>query len=62
MQKYFEQSRKQFYENEIRKMAPQLATILDTGSYSVELQKSRSGIKILKVLRVHEVVKKGEVN
>lgn len=51
----YEQSREKFFNEQILRMAPQIARILDSG-FSVELSKSRSGIKILKVLKIHEVV------
>ncbi len=53
----YKMPRRQFYENEIRKMAGQLASILDDG-YSVEIAKSRSGLKLFAVTRRYEIVKK----
>lgn len=58
----FEKSRKEFYETEIRNMAEQMAELLDKG-YSVEIGRSRSGLKLFTVNRKHEVVKrKGNMN
>lgn len=53
----YEQSRENFFNEQILRMAPQIARILDSG-FSVELSKSRSGLKITKVKRMHEVVAK----
>ena len=58
----YEKSRKEFYESEIHSMAEQIAEILDSG-YSVEVGKSRSGLKLFAVSRKHEVVRKrGNLN
>lgn len=58
----FEKSRKEFYENKIHNMADQLAELLDKG-YSIEVGRSRSGLKLFTVSRKHEVVKrKGNMN
>lgn len=58
----YEKSRKEFYETEIRNMAEQMAELLDKG-YSVEIGRSRSGLKLFTVSRKHEVVKrKGNLN
>lgn len=58
----YETTRKEFYESEIHNMAAQMAAILDEG-YSVEVGKSRSGLKLFRLSRKHEVVKrKGNVN
>jgi hypothetical protein len=58
----YEKSRGEFYESEIHSMAEQIAQILDSG-YSVEIGKSRSGLKLFAVSRKHEVVKrKGNLN
>lgn len=51
------ETRKEFYEREIHNMAKQCAEILDSG-YSVEVGKSRSGLKLFAVSRKHEVVRK----
>lgn len=54
----YEKTRKEFYESEIHSMAE----LLDKG-YSVEIGKSRSGLKLFAVSRRHEVVKrKGNMN
>ena len=58
----YEKSRKEFYEAEIHSMAEQLAEILDNGE-TVEISKSRSGLKLFGVKRRHEVVRKrGNLN
>lgn len=57
----YEKTRKEFYESEVHNMAEQIAEILDRG-YSVEIGKSRSGLKLFTVSRKHEVVKRGKVN
>lgn len=57
----YEKSRQQFYESEIYKMAEQLSEILDNG-YSVEISKSRSGLKIHSVSKKHVVVRRGSNN
>lgn len=57
----YEKTRKEFYESEVHNMAAQMAEILDKG-YSVEIGKSRSGLKLFTVSRKHEVVKRGKVN
>lgn len=57
----YKETRKEFYEREIHNMAAQIAEILDKG-YSVEIGKSRSGLKLFTVSRKHEVVKRGKVN
>lgn len=58
----YEKTRKEFYEREIHNMAAQMAEILDSG-YSVEVGKSRSGLKLFSVSRKHEVVRKrGNLN
>jgi hypothetical protein len=58
----YEKTRKEFYEREIHSMAEQMAELLDKG-YSVEIGKSRSGLKLFAVSRRHEVVKrKGNMN
>lgn len=54
----YEKTRRQFFEEEIHKMTSQLATILDDG-YTVEISRSRSGVKIFKVSRQHETIKRG---
>lgn len=50
-----EVTRKQFYEDKIHEMAAQAAQILDEGN-SLELARSRSGIKMFSVRRRHEVL------
>ena len=58
----YEKSRKEFYETEIHNMAEQMAELLDKG-YSVEIGRSRSGLKLFTVNRKHDVVKrKGNMN
>lgn len=51
------ETRKKFYEAEIHNMAAQLAEALDKGC-SVEIGKSRSGLKLFIVLRRHEVIRR----
>ena len=51
------ETRKKFYEAEIHNMAAQLAEALDKG-YSVEIGKSRSGLKLFIVSRRHEVIRR----
>lgn len=55
------ETRKEFYKTEVHNMAEQIAEILDKG-YSVEIGKSRSGLKLFTVSRKHEVVKRGKTN
>lgn len=55
----YEKTRQEFYEDEIHKMAAQIAEILDSG-YAVELAKSRSGIKLFSVSRKYQLVRKEE--
>lgn len=57
----YSKTRKEFYESEVHNMAAQIAEILDKG-YSVEIGKSRSGLKLFTVSRKHEIVKRGKVN
>lgn len=58
----YEKTRAEFYESEIHSMAEQIAELLDKG-YSVEIGRSRSGLKLFTVNRRHEVVKrKGNMN
>lgn len=58
----FEKSRKEFYESEVHDMAAQIAEIIDSGEM-VEISKSRSGLKLFRIKRRHEVVRKrGKVN
>lgn len=57
----YETARKEFYENEIHNMAAQVARILDEG-YSVEIGRSRHGLKLFTVSRKHEVRRKGNCN
>lgn len=52
--------RKRFYESELHRMAEQVAEILDKG-YTVEISQSRSGLKIFKVSRRYEVVKRNKI-
>jgi hypothetical protein len=53
----YEKTRAEFYEQEIHGMARQLSEILDRGC-SVELAKSRSGIKIFSVLKQHQIIRR----
>lgn len=53
----FEKSRKEFYESEVHDMAAQIAEIIDSGEM-VEISKSRSGLKLFRIKRRHEVVRK----
>lgn len=58
----YEKSRKEFYESEIHSMAAQIAEIIDSGEM-VEISKSRSGLKLFRIKRRHEVVRKrGNLN
>ncbi|MBD5521408.1 MAG: hypothetical protein HDR03_09350 [Lachnospiraceae bacterium] len=52
-----EKSRREFYEREIHNMAAQIAEIIDNGEM-VEISKSRSGLKLFRIKRRHEVVRK----
>lgn len=54
-------SKAQFYERKIHEMARQLGEILDEG-YCIELAESRSGLKIFRVYRRHEQVRRGKSN
>lgn len=54
-------TRQQCYENEVCNMSKQISQLLDSG-YSVEIAKSRSGLKLCKVLRKYEQVGKGGGN
>ena len=49
--------RKEFYEKSIIAMASQLAEILDSGE-AVEISRSRSGLKLIRAKRRHEVIRK----
>lgn len=51
--------RKEFYEQSIIAMASQLAEILDNGE-TVEISRSRSGLKLIRAKRRHEVIRKTE--
>jgi len=53
----YEKTRKEFYESEIHNMAEQCAELLDKG-YSIEIGKSRSGLKLFTVSRKHEVIRR----
>lgn len=53
-----DKTRQEFYEDEICNMARQISQLLDKG-YSVEICKSRSGLKIFKVSRKYEQIRKG---
>lgn len=53
----YSKTRKEFYETEIHNMAEHMAELLDRG-YSVEIGRSRSGLKLFTVNRKHEVVKR----
>ena len=52
-------TREEFYEGELHRIAKQIAEILDSG-YSVEICRSRSGLKLFAVTRRHEVVRREE--
>lgn len=52
------ETRKEFFENRLREIAPEIAEILDSG-YQVEICRSRSGLKIYSVSKKHHVIKKG---
>lgn len=54
----YEKSRQEFYEEELRQMARQISEILDSG-YSVEICRSRSGLKMYSCRKRHEVIRKG---
>lgn len=49
--------RKEFYKKSIIEMAEQLAEIIDNGEVA-ELSRSRSGVKLFRVKRRHEVIQK----
>lgn len=51
-------TRQQCYENKVCNMSKQISQLLDSG-YSVEISKSRSGLKLCKVSRKYEQVGKG---
>ena len=51
--------RKEFYRQSIIAMAEQLAEILDSGE-AVEISRSRSGLKLIRAKRRHEVIRKTE--
>lgn len=53
----YKKTRREFYEEELYSMVPQLAELLDKG-FSLEVAKSRSGLKIFAVTRRHEVVRR----
>jgi len=56
----YQTTRQQFYKDEICKMARQMSQLLDDG-YSIEISKSRSGLKLFKVSRKYEQIRKGAV-
>lgn len=47
---------KESYKNLVKDMVDQISEILDSGS-AVEISKSRSGLKLYRVNRRHEVLK-----
>ena len=51
--------RKEFYRQSIIAMTSQLAEILDNGE-AVEISRSRSGLKLIRAQRRHEVIRKTE--
>ena len=53
----YEKSRREFYEDEIHRIAPQLAELLDAG-YTVEVCKSRSGIKYYSYKKKYHVLRR----
>lgn len=55
--KYYETSRREFYKKSIQSMSEQIADIISDGAV-VQISRSRSGLKINKVIVVHEVVQK----
>jgi len=58
----YEKTRAEFYESEVHDMAAQIAEIIDSGEM-VEISKSRSGLKLFRIKRRHEVVRKrGNLN
>lgn len=57
----YERTRQQFYENELCQMISQLAELLDRG-YSVEIGKSRSGLKIFSISKKHIIVRRENLN
>ena len=52
--------RKKLYEKMLAEMLPQMAEILASG-YFLEVGKSRSGLKLFKVTRKHEVVRRSNL-
>ena len=48
-------SKKESYEQKLISIAPHLAELLDAG-FILEIAKSRSGIKIFRTIRRHEVL------
>lgn len=53
----YEKTRKEFYQQKIIEISGQLAEILDSGR-SVEIAKSRSGLKIFSVSKKYQIVRK----
>lgn len=49
--------RKEFYRQSIIELAEQLAEIVDNGEVA-EISKSRSGLKLFRVKRRHEIVRR----
>lgn len=57
----YEKSRKEFYQDELKSIAPQMAEILDAG-YSLEVSRSRSGLKLYSASKKHVVLRRGSNN
>lgn len=53
----YEKTRKEFYKDELNSMAEEIAQILDNG-YSVEIARSRSGLKMFSISKKHVVVRR----
>lgn len=57
MNVYYLGSKKELYQSQISAMAGQLAQLLDDPRNTcIEISRSRSGLKITKITRKHEVV------
>lgn len=57
----YEKTRKKFYKDELNSIAEEIAQILDNG-YSVEISKSRSGLKMFSISKKHVVVRRDSDN
>lgn len=55
----YESTKQEFYEQELHRMAKQMAEVLAQGN-TIEICHSRSGLKLFSVNRRYEVVRRGE--